>query len=257
MEKTNSAIRVILIDDEENARFLLNDLIQRNYATEVEVIAQANDVDTGYEAIQRYQPDLVFLDIKMQKGTGFDLLARFDSMNFDVVFVTAYDQYAIKAFEFSAFGYLLKPVKSAELGKVIARMTQRNLAKSNDEKESRVKVLSDNLQQGDGNNKRLVISNMEGFKVVEIAEIIRLEASSNYTYFYLTDDRKMLVSKTLGEYEGMLNDLGFFRIHQSHIINMRFVDSFLKQDGGSVKLKDGTTLVVSRNRKAAFLSRFS
>lgn len=255
MDKTRPPIRAILIDDEENARFLLNDLIQRNYADQVEVVAHANDVDSGYDAILSYKPDIVFLDIKMQKGTGFDLLEKFDGLNFEVVFVTAYDQYAIKAFEFSAFGYLLKPVKSSELGKVITRMEARMLHPKED-KDNRIKVLIDSFGNHSGDPKRLVISNMEGFKVVEIPDIIRLEASSNYTYFFLTGDRKILVSKTLGEYEGLLNDQGFFRIHQSHIVNLAFVEGFIKQDGGAVKLKDGTTLMVSRNRKAAFLSRF-
>ncbi len=255
MDKARTTIKAILIDDEENARFLLNDLIQRNYSDSVEVIAHANDVESGYAAIQSYKPDLVFLDIKMQKGTGFDLLDKFETLNFEVVFVTAYDQYAIKAFEFSAFGYLLKPVKSSELGKVIARM-ENHVNQPTNEKENRVKVLIDSFSANDKEPKRLVISNMEGFKVVEIPEIIRLEASSNYTYFFLTNDRKILVSKTLGEYEGLLNDQGFFRIHQSHIVNLSYVEGFMKQDGGSVKLKDGTTLMVSRNRKAAFLSRF-
>jgi two-component system LytT family response regulator len=254
-DPNQNPIRAILVDDEENARFLLNDMLMRNFPGRVNVIGQAHDIDSAQMAITTYKPDLVFLDIQMQRGTGFDLLEKLDKIDFEVVFVTAYDQFAIKAFEFSAFGYLLKPIKLTDLEKVLDRLESRlHLLGGND---SRMKVLMEGIQGKGQEPGRIVISNMEGFRILEVPEIIRLEASSNYTYFILTGDRKVVVSKTLGEYEPMLIPHGFFRIHQSHIVNLRFVDSFLKQDGGMVCLKDGTLLAVSRNRKAAFLSRFA
>lgn len=255
-EVAHTPIRAILVDDEENARFLLNDLLVRNFPGKVNVIGQAHDIDSAYMAITTYKPDLVFLDIQMQRGTGFDLLNKIGKFDFEVVFVTAYDQFAIKAFEFSAFGYLLKPVKLTELEKVLDRL-QNRLHPVHGGNDARMKVLMEGIQSSGQEPGRIVISNMEGFRVLDVPEIIRLEASSNYTYFILTGDRKVVVSKTLGEYEPLLIPHGFFRIHQTHIVNLRFVDSFLKQDGGMVCLKDGTLLAVSRNRKAAFLSRFS
>jgi two-component system, LytTR family, response regulator len=248
-------LRALIIDDESNARFLLADQIQRHFEDQVTIVAEANDVDTGLEAIQKHQPDLVFLDIKMQKGTGFDLLQALKSVDFEVVFITAYDNYAIKAFDFAAFGYLLKPVKTADLRKVIERM-EKQVRRIKDGADQRVKVLIDNYGDEGGRLKRIVISNMEGFKVVDIADIIRLEASSNYTNFVLTRDRKVMVSRTMGEYEELLNDHGFFRIHQSHIVNLRHVEAYVKTDGGQVQMADGTLLTISRNRKTSFMKRF-
>lgn len=248
-------IKALIIDDESNARFLLAELLGRHFQDTVNVVGEANDVDTGIEAVHRHQPDVVFLDIKMQKGSGFDLLQSLKQVDFEVVFVTAYDNYAIKAFEFAAFGYLLKPVKATDLRAVIERL-DRHLRKLREGADQRVKVLIDNHGDESGKIKRLVISNMEGFKVVDIAEIIRLEAASNYTTFTLTRDRRVVVSKTLGEYEELLNDHGFFRIHQSHIVNLRHVESYHKTDGGQVQMSDGTLLTLSRHRKAAFMKRF-
>lgn len=248
-------IRALIIDDETNARFLLRNLIQRHFATQVTVVGEANDVDTGIAAIAQHHPDVVFLDIKMQKGTGFDLLQAMQSVDFEVIFITAYDNFAIRAFDFAAFGYLLKPVKAAELGKVIERL-ERHLRRQKEGADQRVKVLIENYGDEAGKLKRIVLSNMEGFKVVDIPEIIRLEASSNYTSFVLTRDRKVLVSRTLGEYEELLNDHGFFRVHQSHMVNLRHVDAYHKTDGGQVHMSDGTLIAISRNRKASFMKRF-
>jgi two-component system LytT family response regulator len=248
-------IRAVIIDDEANARFLLGDLIQRHFSERLTVVGEANDVDTGIVAIERHQPDVVFLDIKMQKGTGFDLLQAMKDIHFEVVFITAYDNYAIKAFDFAAFGYLLKPVKSAELRNVVDRL-EKHLRRLKEGADQRIKVLIDNYGDEAGKLKRIVISNMEGFKVVDIGDIIRLEASSNYTTFILTGDRKIVVSRTLGEYEELLGDHGFFRIHQSHIVNLRHVDAYLKTDGGQVQMSDHALLTISRNRKASFMRRF-
>ena len=248
-------IKAIIIDDEENARFLLKDLLSRHFNDEISVIAEADDVDTGIEAIQGANPDLVFLDIQMQKGTGFDLLARLDEHNFEVIFITAYDAYALKAFDFSAFAYMLKPIRVSELRKHIDRLKKR-VTKEDTSTDKRLKVLIDNYNDEEGRMKRLVIKNMEGFRVVDLKDIIRLEAESNYSHFILSDGKKVTVSKTLGEYEALLAEHGFFRIHQSHIVNLQHVISFLKADGGKVEMRDGTQLMISRQKKAAFTRRF-
>jgi two-component system LytT family response regulator len=248
-------LRAVIIDDEKNARFLLSDLLTRHFAERVSIVGEANDVDTGLLAIEKLQPDVVFLDIKMQKGTGFDLLQALPAIEFEAVFVTAYDNFAIKAFEFAAIGYLLKPVKSVDLRNVIERIEKQS-RRTKEATEQRVKVLIDNYSDQPGKLKRIVISNMEGFKVVDMEDIIRLEASSNYTTFILSKDRKIVVSKTLGEYEELLNDHGFFRIHQSHIVNLRHVEAYHKTDGGQVQMSDGALLTISRNRKASFMRRF-
>lgn len=248
-------LHAIIIDDEKNARFLLSDLIQRHFQDRMQVVAEANDVDTGLAVLEKHAVDVVFLDIKMQKGTGFDLLSALKQVDFEVVFVTAFDNFAVKAFDFAAFGYLLKPVKSAELRKVIERL-EKQARRQREGSDQRLKVLIENYGDETGRLKRLVISNMDGFRVVDMVDIVRLEASSNYTTFTLTRDRKLMVSRTLGEYEELLHEHGFYRIHQSHIVNLRHVEACLKTDGGQVQMTDGTLLPISRSRKAGFLKRF-
>lgn len=248
-------IKAIIIDDEKNARFLLRDLLKRNCAQTLNLVGEADDVNTGIKAIQKYGPDVVFLDIQMKNGTGFDLLKQVKNVDFEVIFITAYDNYAIKAFEFSAFGYLLKPIKSGDLRNLVDRLAT-HLEKLKVAADKRVKILIDNYGDEAGKMKRLVINNIEGFQVVDIDHIIRLEASSNYTQFILSEGKSILVSRTLGQYEDLLKENGFFRIHQSHIVNLRHVQGYLKVDGGRVKMSDGSELSLSRNRKAAFIDRF-
>lgn len=247
-------IRTILIDDEKDARFILRDMLERNHATRVTVVAEADDVDSGMEAIQKHRPDLVFLDIRMPQGTGFELLEKLGTLDFEVIFITAYDQYAVKAFQFSAFGYLMKPVRISELSQVISRFeNQQKLVKQDTEK--RIKVLVENYGD-DRTIRKIVISNMGGFSVVNIEDILRLEGDRNYTHFILSASERITTSKTLGEYEELLSEHGFFRIHQSTIVNLRHVKGYTKGDGGMVEMIDGKTFPLARNRKAAFVEKF-
>ncbi len=247
-------IRALIIDDEKDARFLLRNLLEQQYKDTITVVDEADDVDTGINIIKKHNPDLVFLDIKMPQGTGFDLLQKLEHVNFEVIFITAYDNYALKAFQFSAFGYLLKPIKSTELNTALLKLESHlQLLKQGAEK--RLKVLVENYGD-DRKIKKLVISNMEGFKVVTIDDIIRLEGDRNYTHFILTGEQRITTSKTLAEYEGLLNEHGFFRIHQSTIANLRHVVGYLKGDGGSVEMTDGKQLQLARNRKSEFMEKF-
>jgi two-component system LytT family response regulator len=247
-------IKALIIDDEKDARFLLRNILEHNYKDHIQVVDEADDVDSGITIIKKHQPDLVFLDIKMPQGTGFDLLQKLDQVNFEVIFITAYDSYAIQAFQFSAFDYLLKPIKSTELTSTISRLTSHleNLKLGVDK---RLKVLVENYGD-DRKIKKLVITNMEGFKVLNIEDIIRLEGDRNYTHFILTNNRKITTSKTLSEYEELLVDHGFFRIHQSTIANLRHVTGYIKGDGGSVEMIDGKQLQLARNRKQQFMEKF-
>lgn len=247
-------IKALIIDDEKDARFVLRSLIDSNFKS-VDVVAEADGIDTGIAAIKKYKPDVVFLDIQMRKGTGFDLLHQLDNINFEVIFVTAYNQYAVDAFKFSAFGYLLKPIKSKELRAVIDKLDQQISARKKDASK-RLKILIENY----GNNgevHKLIIANVEGFQVVEIKDIIRLEGDSNYTHFVMSNGQKITSSKNIGAYEELLNEHGFFRIHQSTIINLRHVTGYIKGDGGEVTMTDGSRVRVSRYRKEDFLKRFT
>lgn len=246
-------IRVVIIDDESDARFLLADQLKRNFGDRIEVVAEADDVKTGIEIIEKVNPELVFLDIRMKTGTGFDLLKHFDRPEFEVVFVTAYDQYAVEAFRFSAFAYLLKPIKSDDLAEVISKYEESlDRTKGSD---PRLKVLVENYGD-DGMVHKLVVSNVDGFRVVNLQDVLRLEGDGNYTHLIVEDEGKITSSKTLGEYEKMLTDHGFFRVHQSSIVNLRHVKAYRKGDGGEVETTDGHLVKVSRYRKAEFLQRF-
>jgi two-component system LytT family response regulator len=187
-------IKVAIIDDEENARYVLSKTLE-SYFNNIQIVGMADDVQTGIELIKKEKPELVFLDIKMKSGTGFDLLQKIDSLDFEVVFVTAYDNFAVQAFEYSAFDYLLKPVKIKDLKKVIERFALR--AKSGDAKNSkRLKVLIENYSNG-GKVNKIVISSNKGFDVVDLEDIIRLEGESNYTFFHLQTGRKITAKEFL------------------------------------------------------------
>ncbi len=247
-------IKAVVIDDEKDARFLLKNILQTNYASDIEVVGEGDDVISGIEVIEKHQPDLVFLDIQMPQGTGFDLLEKLDKINFEVVFITAYNNYAVKAFQCSAFGYLMKPIKSTELDNVIQNLKEK-IDQLKEESDKRLKVLIDNFSE-EGKIKKIIISNTEGFKIVELSNIFYLEGDRNYTNFILKENRKITVSKTLGEYEDLLSDHGFFRTHQSYLANLTHVKEYLKGDGGSVVMKNGDILKVSRHKKQDFVKQF-
>lgn len=248
-------IRAVVIDDEKRARDLLIRKLDQSLSKRLEVVGQADDVSTGVKLIKEQKPDLVFLDIQMHEGTGFDLLEHFPDIDFEVIFVTAYDQYAVKAFKFSAFGYLLKPIKSRELSEVVDKLQER-IAQLKAGVDKRLKVLVENYGD-DERIKKLVVANRSGFQVTRVEDIVRLEGDSNYTHFIIEGGGKITTSKTLGEYEELLNDHGFFRIHQSTIVNLRHVKGYNRDHGDKVEMSDGKSFNLSRHRKAGFLERFS
>jgi two-component system LytT family response regulator len=246
-------IKAVIIDDEEDARFLLKEQLKRNFSKLINIEAEADSIEDGVKIIKNHKPDVVFLDIKMPTGTGFDVLSQIKDVDFEVVFITAHDDYAVKAFQFSAFGYLLKPIRSSELKVVVDKLEHHlNLIKTGNDQ--RLKVLIENY--GDDKIKKLVISNMQGFQVLNIEDIIRLEGDRNYTRFISTGNKKQTTSKTLGEYEHLLTDYGFFRAHQSTIINLRHVKGFKKEGGGEIEMSDGAFVKLSRYRKIDFMKRF-
>lgn len=247
-------INAVIIDDEKDARFLLINLLSKKFGKQINVLGEADDVEPGATLIEQLKPDVVFLDIQMKKGTGFDLLKRIKDINFEVVFITAYNQYAVDAFKFSAFGYLLKPIRSTELGEVIEKL-ENHISERKQNTTKRLKVLVENYGR-EGDIQKLIIPNLEGFQVVKIADIIRLEGDRNYTHFILREGKRITTSKSLGQYEELLHEHGFFRIHQSTIVSLRHITAYLKEDGGNVEMIDGQVLKISRQRKNEFLERF-
>ncbi len=239
-------IRAYIIDDEKGSRDSLRTLIEK-YTENVVVIGTADDVDNGISGIIDSKPDLVFLDIKLKTGTGFDVLKRIPAISFSVVFTTAYNEYALKAFKFSAIDYLLKPIDIEELQNAIRKVRSINNHRLN---YSTVENLLYNLYH---ENLKLCISTEDSFEFVETSNISHLEASGPYTLILLENQKKLITSKSLKEFEKLLTPHGFFRVHHSHIINLKLVKRYIKRDGGSVVLKSGDAIPVSRRKKDEFL----
>jgi len=243
-------IKAIIIDDEKNARNTLKTFLKgtkRNIA----IIGEADDIATGIELIINSQPDIIFLDIKLKSGTSFELLAQLPDIAAAIIFVTAYDSYAIRAFQMAAFGYLLKPIQISELNKVLDRF---ETSSGQSRLQNHTKILIENFDKH--SVKKLVVQNVNGFKVVPLENILYLQGEVNYTRLHLHKEEKLLTSKTLKDYETFLSDFGFFRIHQSYLINLSYVKEYIKGDGGVIVMKNGTHLNLSRRRKQQFLSRF-
>ncbi|MGI9550143.1 MAG: LytR/AlgR family response regulator transcription factor [Aurantibacter sp.] len=243
-------MRSIIIDDQLDGRQALR-LILAKYCPEVKVMEECENAQAGLSAIQQHRPELVFLDIHMPNMSGFDLLEALEVIDFEIIFVTAHNQHAIRAIKFSALDYLLKPVDSAELvqavSKVKGRRNQKNLA-------YKYGSLLKNVRSMPGNIDRLAISNMDGILVLDTAEIIYCAAEGSYSKIYLANNRTHLVSKKLKEFENMLGESGFCRVHHASLINVKHVQQYVKGEGGYVILTDGHHVDISRRKKDAFLS---
>lgn len=251
-------LKAIIVEDEKNSQELLKELI-KEYCEGVEVVDIAGNVADALESLDAYKPNLVFLDIELPDGDGFQVLEKASNKEFDVIFTTAYDQYAMKAFKFSATDYLLKPVDIDELQSAVARVREKYESGQTEpgEQTAKLEALIQNLKTMAQPLKRIVLPTSNGFTVVNPEDIIRCESDRNYTFIFLTDGRKILVSRTIKEYDEMLSDHNFFRIHQSHLINLSYLKNYTRGRGGFVELTDGTTLDVSARRKSEFLKRMS
>lgn len=245
-------MRTIIIDDEEKARKTIMGFLAMS-CKEIEIVAQAESVETGLKAIREFQPELVLLDINMPDGTGFDLLKLIGNFSFKLIFVTAYEEYAVKAFKFSAIDYILKPINPTELIEAVEKARQL-FDKENFE--LRYKAFIANYDNKLKSDKKLVLKTSESIFMIEVKDIIRCEADGSYTTFYLNDCRKILVSKNLKEYEDMLTELNFFRAHHSHLVNLNYMQSFEKRDGGYILMKDKSMVPVSTRRKDELLTLF-
>lgn len=239
-------MKVVIIDDEKRTRDLIAKMID-SFEMDITCFPIGENVQSGIKAIEEVQPDLVLLDIQMPDGTGFELLNSIDERNFEVIFVTAFEEYALKAIKFSALDYVLKPIDSDELRTAIEKAIQ-TIDKKVDS--SQLETLNYNIQNV--NRKKLVLKTHESVYVVDLENIVRCEADRNYTSFYLNDGKKILVSKTLKEYETMLSGNHFFRVQQSHLVNLNYVNRFDKKNGGSVVMKDGSEVPLSPAKKDMF-----
>ena len=237
-------MRAVVVDDIQKFRKnLIQDLA--DYCPDIEVVGEADGVISAAKKINTLKPDVVFLDIQINEGTAFDLLSVLGDIKFKIIFTTASDEFAIKAFKISAIDYLLKPIDIDELKCAVAKLKIGN--KDNYE------LLQTNIKEENKSNKRLALHSQDKIEIIEIGNIIRCESNVNYTQFFFKDGTKMLVTKTLKEYDKMLTEFGFYRVHQSHLINIDYLKEYVKIDGGYLKMKDGSSVPISTRKKSSVL----
>jgi two-component system, LytTR family, response regulator len=244
-------VRAVIIDDETKSRNALTGLLER-YCPNVIISAEAEGVQSGINMIKTHNPDVIFLDIQMQDGSGFRLLESFDQVNFEIIFTTAFDQYAIKAIRYSALDYLLKPIIPEELVEAVRKVEERKILK-NSNPNTNVGVLLDNYNDPQAESKKIILTTAEKIHVIHVNDIIRCESDNYYTNFFFKNGKKLLISKTLKENEKLLKDHNFIRPHKSHLINIRYIKGYLKNEGGFILMEDNSKVPVSRRRKELIL----
>ncbi len=244
-------LKAIIIDDELKGRIALRQKLL-DYCKNVQLAGEAENGEQGLLLIEKHHPDIIFLDIEMPRMNGFDMLKQVKEKNFQIIFTTAYDQYAITAIKYSAFDYLLKPIDIEELQSAIARISNQSFNQT----EKKLDALEQNLGSKKIFNK-IAVPTMQGLLFYDINSIIHLEAQSNYTILYFTDHSKLTASKTLKEFEELLPEDIFFRTHHSHIINLNFIKRYIKGDGGQIEMQNGNYVDVARRKKEEFLKLIS
>ena len=244
-------ISTIIVDDEERSRSSLRNLLSK-YCKEVEVKAEAGTIEEAVALIEAHNPELLMLDIRLKEGTSFEILRRLPHSDFYVIFTTAYDEYAIKAFKFSAIDYLLKPIDLEELITAIDKV--KRIIRSSPKTSSELinQLLTFNL-----NDPNITVPTANTLEFVRIRQIQWLKSEGAYTEIHLRDGVMILSSKNLGYFEGILRDSGFFRTHHSHMVNLNAVKRYIKKDGGYVELQDKTTIPISRRKKDQFMQHYS
>lgn len=236
-------IKAIIIDDIEQARITLKKDLEV-YANDITIIGEASGVVEGAKLLKTVKPDILFLDIQMQDGSGFDLLDILKEINFKIIFITASDAHAIKAFRYAAIDYLLKPVDPDEL---VAALSKYRMHRLNENE--KYQLLNDTLKSNTKQHERLALHTQDKIHIVNISDILRCESNVNYTEFYFTNSKKLLVTKTLKDFEDLLSDQGFYRVHQSHLINTKYIKEFVKTDGGYLIMNDGSSVPVSTRKR--------
>ncbi|MEZ5198868.1 MAG: LytTR family DNA-binding domain-containing protein [Bacteroidales bacterium] len=245
-------LKTIIVDDEPDAVNFIRSIIDE-YCPKLEVVGTAHSARDGSRMIMERSPDLVFLDVEMPHGNGFDLLAKFPEKSFEVIFITAFNHYAIKAIKFSAVDYILKPININEfISAVDKAIDKRNNSENRNES---FKTLLENVRSA--LPAKLAIPTSDGMEYLNTQEIIRIEADRSYSWFFLVNHRKVLVSRNLKEYQELLSERNFFRTHNSHLVNLEHVKKFIRHEGGAVELDDGSQVPISRGKRDLFLLQMS
>jgi two-component system, LytTR family, response regulator len=246
-------LKAIIVDDETASRNVLREYV-RKYCADVTVVAEADSVGTALPLIRQHQPDIVFLDVEMPRGNGFDLLEQLgDDIAFETIFVTAFDHYAIQALNYSAAYYLLKPVSIDDL---IAAVDKVKKQREKNAASFHTSVILENIHAAHAQQKKIVLPLIEGFEVVKIGDIISCTAQDNFTDFLFAQKPKMMICRNLKFYEDLLAESGFLRVHKSHLINLEHVVKYHRGKGGEITMTDGSIVPVSPQKKDVFMERF-
>jgi len=246
-------IRAVVIEDEEHSRKMLMAMLHEHCQV-ITVVASADSVRTGVTAISEQRPELVFLDIELQSETSFEILEKLPEINFELIFTTAFDHYALKAIKFCAIDYLLKPIDLSELRIAVAKAEKRlNRAYLN----KNLEVLVHNMKSGSQSNHRIALSTLEGLLFVNVSDIIYCESSGPYTRFVFKQADDIVTSRHLKEYEELLSGYEFFRIHKSYLVNLQEIKKYIRGEGGQLIMSNGAALNVSKQRKEDFLRIYS
>lgn len=247
-----TTIKTLIVDDEQSSRNVLREYL-RKYCPAVELVGEAGDVNSALQLIREHKPDLVFLDVEMPGGNGFDLLEQAENIDFETIFVTAFDHYAIQAINYSAASYLLKPVSIDDLVNAVNRFEK---LKSQSQLSHNTQVILDNLKAAEAQQKKIVLPLLHGFEVVKIEQIIICEAFDNFTNFYFEKHPKTMICRNLKFYEDLLSDSGFLRVHKSYIINLEHVAKYTRGKGGILTMSNGMEIPVSPQKKDLLLENF-
>ena len=243
-------LKAVIIEDEIHSLEALKLLIQ-DFCPELKIAATASSVETGIEELKKHKPDLVFLDIEIGTGTGFDVLEQVKNFDFEVIFTTAFEHYALKAIKFSAIDYLLKPIDVDDLQKAVQKVNKKRDVLSQNQK---LVTLLSNIRTTNEQKQTIILSTSEGYEFVPVSDIIYCQADGSYTRFHLNHKRELLVSKHLKEYEKLLSDHNFYRIHQSYLINMAEVGKLMRTDGGYLIMRNGDEIGLSPKKKEEFMA---
>jgi two-component system, LytTR family, response regulator len=241
-------LKAILIDDELSS---LQNLQQKlkEFCPDVDVIATAQKPEEAILLIQQHKPDVIFLDIEMPRMNGFRMLDEIGECDFDIIFTTAYNHYAVDAIRISAFDYLMKPIAIKDLQNAVERLAKHRQLQTKD----KLGVLKNSLSNTKSQDEKIVIPTNEGLEFIPINTILHIESSSNYSKIYFQNGKSIVVTKLLKDFEDMLLPYRFYRIHNSHLINLKYIEKYIKGEGGQVRLTNGTVIDVARRKKEEFL----
>ena len=241
-------LNCIIVEDEQQSIDILGSMLKELLSDDICILTSCKTVEAGIAAIREHKPDLLFLDVQIGNQTGFDLLQQTDTKDIKVIFITAFEKYAIQAFKFSAIDYLLKPISTADLHRAVSKVLSMQYEIDGYKK---IETLLKNIYNKD--RQKLCIPDINGFNIVEINDIIRCESHINYTTIHINKSNSITVAKSLKEFEKMLSDFKFFRVHNSHLVNLNYIKSYNKSNGGYVELINGEEIEISVRRKDEFI----